>query len=212
MMRTPFHHRPGVTFIELLLFLAIISIVGVLIMPLLFASTENRLLQESIALVEHNGTIILQTFGRNARHAERIIAPAIGAKSTVVALQTSSGGTNPTIMGINSGAFVVVKGLERTVISSPQVAVQDFRIRNTSTSTDRQSVTVSFTVSRTIRLSAPRQYQQRFEGLFTLYPVDVLQGDACSCATPGCIDSQNYSWQVCVSGSCENAATELVCE
>ncbi|MBI1812803.1 hypothetical protein HYR82_03405 [Candidatus Peregrinibacteria bacterium] len=202
--------RSGVTFIEVLLFLAIVSIVGVIILPLLFASTENRLLQESISLVEHNGTLILQSLAQNTHHAERVIGPGMGEQGKVLALQSASGAMNPTIFALSGGSFIIVQHTNQQIISASQVAVQNFTVRNTSTSSTRQSVLVSFTVSRTLRLEAPRTYSQGFEALFTLYPVDKTVGNQCG-VTPGCIDSGHYSWQIFDAGVCQNASTTLNC-
>ncbi|TSC59101.1 MAG: Uncharacterized protein Greene041619_123 [Candidatus Peregrinibacteria bacterium Greene0416_19] len=213
-MRTLPSHRPGVTFIELLLFIAILAMSSVMMLPLLFSGTENRLLQETISLVEHNGTQILQTLGQQVRHAERVIDPSLGGAKTVLALQTSSGATSPTIFGVSSGSFMMIQHTARQVISSPQVAVENFRVTNTSQSGSRQSVKVSFRISRSIRLAATRSYVQDFEALYTLYPRDRPTGGACgtgACGLPGCSDSTHYAWQVCEAGACLTATDGMVC-
>lgn len=207
--------RPGVTFIELLLFLAIVSMAGIMLLPLFFRATENRLLQETISVVEHNGTQILQTLAQHVRHAERIVDPGSGGSKSVLALQTSSGSTNPTIFGVSSGSFIMVQHTLRQTISSPQVAVTDFRARNTSASATRQSVEVSFKVSRSIRLEGPRLYTQVFSATYDKYPDDATTGGTCgagSCAGPACVNALTYGWQVCSAGACQNASTDLTCQ
>ncbi len=203
--------RPGLTLIELLLFVAIFAVVAMSTIPLFFASTEDRLLQQTVSIVEQNGTQILQTIGASVRQSERVILPARQGTGTLLHLQTGSGTSNPTIIGVSSGALIMVQHTDRQVISSTQVAVSNFSVRNTSTSDSRPSIYVRFTLSRTIRLQAPRSYVKTFEGVFTLPPTDLPVGNACGCALPGCGDSQTYVWQVCEAGTCLTASTPLQC-
>ncbi len=203
--------RPGTTLIELLIFIVILALVAVAVLPLLFTATEDRLLQQTISIVEQNGAQLLQTIGYEARHAERIILPAIGASGSILTLQTGSGGTNPTVIGFATGSVILVRRTAKQTLSSSQVAIQNFTVRNTSVSSVNQSVFVSFTVSRTIRLQAPRTYSRSFEALFTLYPDHDLRVDPCSCAVPGCAGNSSYVWQVCEAGSCLTAQTAMKC-
>lgn len=180
-------------------------------LPMLFSATENRLLQQTISIVEQNGTQVLQNAALNIRNSEKILSPAIGATGSVLALQTSSGALNPVIIGINSGSIYIIKHATRELISSPQVAVQDFIIRNTSTSASRQSVSITFRVSRTIRLQQPHSYTQRFESAVALFPDDVATGDECGCAAPACQGNNVYGWQVCENSTCLAATSPLQC-
>lgn len=203
--------RRGATLVELILFMAIVAAVGISMLPLLFSATEDRLLQQTVSAVEQNGVQILQTIGYHVRHAERIVAPDRQEAGTLLTLQTSSGMTNPTIIGLSSGALVLIQRAIRQDISSSQVAVESFWVQNISTSNSRGSLLIRFTLSRTIRLQAPRRYSQTFEGAFAPYPADDPKGDDCHCAVPGCGGASLYVWQVCTSGTCETAQTQLQC-
>jgi len=206
-----FHHRrPGVTFVEVLLFVAILSMVAGLVMPLLFNATENRLLQETIGIVEGNGVQILQKIGQEVRQAERILDPAPNITKSVLLLQTASGTTNPTMFGVSSGILLMVHRNEKQTISSSQVAVEDFHIRNTSASDSRQSVYVTFKLIRTIRLSAPHFYTKNFEALITLYPTDILRGGECNDIAPACEGLGIYAWRVCDSPACSSCPTQRI--
>ena len=205
-------NRPGTTLIELLIYIAILALVSVAVLPLLFSATEDRLLQQTISIVEQNGAQLLQTIGYEVHHAERIVSPAIGASGSILTLQTGSGTSNPTIIGYSSGSVVLVRRTAKQTLSSSQVAIADFTIRNTSVSSTQQSVYVSFTVSRTIRLQAPRSYERSFEALFTLYPDGVLHTETCTCAVPGCAGNGSYVWQVCdATAGCLTAQTAMKC-
>ena len=209
-MTQPRSSRPGTTLIELLIYLALMAVIASILLPLLFMSSEDRLLQQTESLVEQNGTQLLQAIMYQARHAEKILDPLTGSTGAVLTLQTGSGTTDPTIVGISSGSLVLIQRATKEVLSSPQVAVEDFVVRNTSISDTRQSLSVKFRLSRTIRLQAPRSYSRYFETTVTLLPDDERQGDSCGCASPGC-SSSTYYWEICTSGACQTVDTPMEC-
>ncbi|MDD4319081.1 MAG: hypothetical protein PHW10_02025 [Candidatus Peribacteraceae bacterium] len=203
--------RPGTTLVELLLFLAVLSVVLLTVLPLLFLATENRLFQQTASLVEQSGAELLQNISVRIRSAERVLDPPLGSTGSVLTLQTGSGTTNPTIIGVSNGSLVIIRHAQRQTVSSPQIAVDDFSVRNTSASAERPAVLVSFTLSRTVRLQAPHVYSRRFEMLVTLPPADRPTGDDCACAFPGCGTDGQYAWQVCEEGVCLSGSTALDC-
>ncbi len=196
--------------IELIIFIAILGMIISISLPLLFSATENRLLQQTVSIVEQNGVQIIQNAGLYIRSAERIMSPAIGETGSVLALQTTSGATHPTIIGSLSGTILIVQRSTQELISSPQVAVTDFTVRNTSTSETNQSLTISFRVSRTIRLQQPHSYAQFFEATFALLPDDITDG-GCECMPPVCLGNNMYSWQTCDGSNCLTASTDMTC-
>ncbi len=205
------HRRPGTTLIELLIFMGVLAAIGTAVFPLLFSSTEDRLLQQTIALVEQNGIQTLQSIGTRITQAERIYTPSLATSGSVLALRMGSGTLNPTIIGLNSGTLILVEGIDRQELSSSQVAISNLVFRNTSVSSRRQSIEVTFTVSRAIRLQAPRSYRQSFQAVFTLPPDDVLQPSNCSCSLPGCAPNNIFVWEVCQASTCMEAETALTC-
>lgn len=206
-----FRSRPATTLIELLIFMAILGMVIAITLPLLFSATENRLLQTTISIVEQNGAQILGNVSQRIRSSEKIISPAAGSTGSVLVLQTASGATDPTIIGMNSGSLVIIEHLLRETVSTEQVAVTHFVVRNTSTSATRQSVSISFTVSRTIRLQMPHSYVRSFETTISLLPSDVTVGNTCGCSAPLCGTNDDYSWEVCENGGCYWVDTTLEC-
>lgn len=205
------HDRAGVTLVELLLFIAIMGIMASALIPLLFSVTESRQRQDAIALVEQNGAQVLQEIMRTVQSAERIIDPPMGGTGFILALQTDSGATNPTIIARSSGAIIMVQGRSRRVLSSELVGVTHFAVDNTSTAEDRQSVAVSLGMRRMIRLSQPLVYSSHFDTVINLYPDDTPIGDACGCLAPFCDPATKiYIWQTCVNGVCV-PVTDFLC-
>ena len=203
--------RPGMTLVELLIFLALLGIVVGVIFPVIFTAVENRLLQQTIAVVEQNGVQLLQTMGQKIRDAERVLDPPMGSTGSVLALQTGSGSATPTIIAVQSGSVVLIRFATQLTISSSEVYVDNLLVRNTSISSKRQSVHISFDISRTIRLESPRTYDEHFEAVFTLLPDEMLLGSDCACVTPYCQAQNSYVWQVCQSGNCNYAVADLDC-
>lgn len=209
MKRALLRQRPGTTLVELLIFLAIMAAIVSVTLPMLFTAAENRLLQQTVSVVEHNGTQAIQNIGLKVRNAEKIVYPAAGQTGKYLVLQTGSGSSNPTIIGSLSGAVVIIQRATKETITTEQVGVDEFRVRNTSASAASQSVSVSFRVSRTIRLQSPRSYVQRFDGTFGVLPDDAQVG-ACNCPSTSCTAS-SVTWYVCDTGVCEEASTQLDC-
>ncbi|TSC59382.1 MAG: hypothetical protein Greene041662_529 [Candidatus Peregrinibacteria bacterium Greene0416_62] len=202
--------RGGFTLIEVIIFMAIFAMVLTVMLPLLFSATDTRLRQQTIALVEDNGAQVIQNLARRARNSERILNPISGSTGAVLALQHGSGGLQPIIFGIQTGSLVVIERDTKRMITSDQVAVLDFIIRNTSVAADKQSFTYSFRISRTIRLEQPHTYDRRFQGAITLHPDDTPFSGGCSCSAPSC-NTGIYSWNVCSSSSCEARTEPMVC-
>ncbi len=203
--------RPGATLIELLIFLGILAMVVAVALPMFYSATENRLLQQTISIVEQNGTQMLQNASLHIRNAERVVSPAAGQTGSVLVLQTSSGATDPTIIGISSGTLVIIEHASKQPVSSPQVAIQNFVVRNTSVSATRPSVRITFTLSRTIRLQMPHSYSRSFDATVSLLPDDIATGNPCGCPPPTCDGGDTYTWRVCQAGVCYAATTSMEC-
>lgn len=202
--------RPGTTLVELLIFLAIMSLVVSLTLPMMFRASENRLLQQTVSVVEQNGAQAVQNMGLKIRNAEKILYPAAGQEGAYLMLQTGSGGTTPTIIGVLSGSVVIIQRASKETITNEQVGVDAFKVRNTSTSDESQSASVSFLVTRTIRLQQPHSYTQRFETTFGLLP-DHERAAACNCPPSACLNGTSFQWYMCNNGVCEEATTALEC-
>ncbi|PIR49016.1 hypothetical protein COU80_01220 [Candidatus Peregrinibacteria bacterium CG10_big_fil_rev_8_21_14_0_10_55_24] len=204
-------HRPGVTFVELLLFLGVFAMCcGVLITVLVF-SQEQRVRQQTITAVEQEGVQLLQMLARRVRNAENILDPPAGSSGSLIAMQMGHEDLNPTILAQGSGTVVVVEGDTLRSISPSGLQIIDLRFANTSVDAERQSARISFVAQRTIPLPGFPLYRQPFALSIALFPDNDWSGDDCACVTPQCIGGV-YQWQVCILEACQDATTTLVCE
>ncbi len=206
-----FRSRSATTLIELLIFMGILGMVISVTLPLLFSATENRLLQTTISIVEQNGAQILGNVTQSIRAGEKIISPAAGSTGSVLVMQTASGATDPTIIGMSSGRLIIIRHLTRETVSTEQVALTNFVVRNTSTSATRQSISFSFRLSRTIRLQMPRSYARSFETTVSLLPSDIIVGNDYGYVVPSCGAGDTYTWEACEVGQCYSVTTPLEC-
>lgn len=205
--------RAGSTLVELLIFAALLGIVMGTVLPLLFMAAEDRLLQQTISLVERNGVQAMQNITQRIRNGERILVPARGQTGSVLVVQTGSGAMNPTIVGTNSGSLVLIERITKEIVTSSQVAITHFEVRNTSVSDARPSVEILFRVSRTTRLQQPHSYEEIFRSSITLFPNDVPAGTNEKCSAPFCLPSNTFNWQIYEPATleCLEASVPLTC-
>jgi type II secretory pathway pseudopilin PulG len=193
--------RSGVTYLETLIFIALFGAIAAVTLPMFFTSAESRIRQQAIAHVEQNGVQVLQTLKRRIQHAERILVPARGQTGSLLVLQTGSGATHPTIVLVDTGSIILIERDRAQRISSLQLTVSSFVVRNTSASDTRPSAHISFRASRIIRLVAPQTYERMFESLISLFPDDTPTAGGCTCLPPRC-SSGRWEWYICTVGVC----------
>lgn len=203
------HTRPGTSLVELSLFLAFFAVSGTVLVMFMINTTEQRAKQQTFAMVEQNGLQIMQIIGNRIRGAERILDPPIGSTGSIVALQVANETLNPTTIGIASGSIYVGEGSGFDSLSPIVVTVSDFFVHNTSSASDRSSLLVRFTVSRTIPTSLQQTYSQTFETLVRLYPDDI-ESTQCGCTAPVC-NAGTYTWQYCESDTCYTNSGSYAC-
>lgn len=196
------HWHPGLSLVEVVLFIALVSIISIVAIPLLVQTYESHKRQKAIFEVETNAAQVMQVLTRDIRNAERILDPKLSETGAVLALQTDSLLTNPTLFSVGSGALYRIEGSDARALTSPTVTVSNFVATNTSTTKDRQSTRVSFVITY-----AYPAYTGSFLMTASLFPDDVVEGLSCVCSSPNCNTSSNqYEWGSCQSGSCVNHA------
>ena len=203
--------RPAMTLVELLIFTALLGLVAALIIPVLVSSNVSRVRQESIASVEQSGIQLIQSLTNYIHRSERILDPPLLQTGSILALQVTPESNNPTIIVLQSGALMLVRGDTLEALSSTGTNVTNFIVANTSARADRPSVHLSFIMSMIIPLAQPIVHTRLFETTVSLYPDTETQGDDCGCTPPTCSGGV-YQWQVCnQNSSCASATTSITC-
>lgn len=203
-----FSAKPGVTFVELILFIGLMGMMSATVIPMLMNSSESRMRQDAIALVEQNGAQVIQSIMQEVRMAEKILYPTVGSGGHVLALQTGDSDTNPTLIGMDNGKIIMTKGKDRRILTSELVGVTSFDVDNTSSSEDTSSAVIVFNIRRIIRLNNPLVYDARFDIVANTSPVNSFADTTCDCIDPYCdaTGSGVMVWEMC-----QNTASGSVC-
>ncbi|MFH1443996.1 MAG: type II secretion system protein [Candidatus Peregrinibacteria bacterium] len=206
------HMRPGTTLVELLLFLAFFAVVGGTVISILFATSDQRARQQTIASVERVGLQTLQGLRWRIEHAERIMDPASGSTGSILTLQMVSEYDDPFVVGVESGSLVLVLRETKQVLTPAGMTISGFTARNSSPNDDHPTLLLSFDLAETYPLpsTAVPQYARHFEMAVQLLPKDQPTGNACGCPAPTC-QGGTYIWNVCSGDDCGVASVALPC-
>ena len=198
--------------VELLIFLAILAMISGLVLPLLFTASQTRYQQATVAAVEQNGAQAMQDILSRVRSAETITSPLPTKSGSYLVLQTSSGAQSPIIIGMQSGSLILIEHALQRPLTSPEVGVTSFFVRNTSAATNRQSVVISFKLARATRQSTgPDTYERYFETAVALFVDDQITPTGCTCTLPTCTAPSTVNWQICDVGVCTAKSASLKC-
>ena len=198
--------------VEILLFMAIFAVCSGVVISLLFTSTEQRVQQQAIAQVDQSGIQLLQTLTRRIRRAERVLYPTQGSSGSVLALRMAQNAEDPTILALQTGALLLGEyNTIRPLTSTGELLVTNFIVRNTSALDSRQSVEISFSITRAISLPKITVYERDFSALVTLFADDTLEGNSCGCDAPSCT-ANVYIWEYCTEQTCTASPVSFVCD
>lgn len=139
----------GVTLIELLLYISMVSIVIGSSVVLLFtvqnASTKN----ESLYTVENHGNFVMETITQAIRLATSTTGLAQGATSSTLTLVMEDTTRNPTIFSISSSSVSIQEGVQSPVSLLPiSIGASQLEFINTSQSATTSVIEVSLSLYR----------------------------------------------------------------
>ena len=153
----------------------------------------------------------MQTLTRRIRRAERILDPVQGSSGQILALRMAQNAEDPTIIALQTGALMIGEyNASRPLTSSGEILVSNFIVRNTSAQSNRQSIEISFSITRTLSLPNGLSYGRDFSALVTLFADDKLEGNSCSCTAPTCT-ANVYSWEYCTEQTCTASPATFIC-
>jgi Tfp pilus assembly protein PilW len=200
--------RAGFSLLEMVLFLAILSIMLTTVIAVFISTQETRVRQQGLAEIEQRGTQILETLTKTVRRAETVLAPSQGSTGSTIALQMSANGEFPTIFSETSSGNILL--VQKTAIASllnSQVNVRNLQFKNL----DNTTVVISFDLISALSLIQLTQISRHFESTVTLFPDDISTAGGChSCPLPVCTLHQ-YIWNICSNGVCAPSDTQIAC-
>lgn len=116
------------TLIEVLLYVALISIFTLVLASFWGSVNEINARNKAMSAVNTEAAFILNTISRSIRTASAINTPTAGNSSSTLSLVKSA---NPTVFSINNGVLFIQEGANPTVqLSSNQVYVNSLSFTN----------------------------------------------------------------------------------
>ena len=138
----------GISLIELLLYITVLSAVLLMLAMFLSFLVSSRIKNQSIADVNQQGLQVMQLVTQTIRNAKTIDFPGIGATSSSLSMTMHDPFLSPTVFESTSGTVTIKEGSSEVIpLTNSHVAVSDLVFQNISsiTSTERV-VRISFTV------------------------------------------------------------------
>lgn len=155
----------GFTFIELVIYLAMVSLITATIALLAFSITEARVRQQTVDEVINQGFWIQDTITKAIQDSESVTFPSFDTGSAILELVMSDANVDPTIFSLSAGVLQLQEdGGVLIDLHNDFVAVSNLYFDNRSvTSSGREIITFSFTVTRdSPNTSRPYSYEQDF--------------------------------------------------
>jgi type II secretory pathway pseudopilin PulG len=203
--------RPALTLIELMLFLALTSMVSVAVLTFFLSTQESSVRQKALLDLEANGTRIIQTFLYEVRHAERILDPAPGATGSILTLQMTNLEVDPTIIARFGSGMVLIEASTLFEPLDPWVEIEQLTFRNTSATPERPSVSLEAVLSIDPDYPTAPTFRRQFSAVATAFPDDLTEGNPCGCGSASCALANDYRWNICPAGTCVTLTGALRC-
>lgn len=163
--RAPGFLAGGFTFIELLMYIAVVGILLTMVISLFFALARARTKAQSVVEVEQQGYTAMTLMTQTIRNAQGIIAPSPGATSSTTALSTYTASTSPTLFSLASSTLYSTEGSSSPIaLTNTQVAVSNLSFQNLAASSTHGSIKIQFTLSHASSSRSETNYSATFFG------------------------------------------------
>lgn len=160
----------GFSLVEMILYVAISSVILLSLSLLLTSLLSSRLKSQSIADVDQQGMQVLQLITQTVRNAKSVDFPPIGATSTSLSVSVGDPMLSPTVFGVVDGTVRITEGSNPPIaLSNSHITFSSFVFYNiSSTSSADRIVRTSFTVDyNNLSGRNERSYTKNFTGSAT---------------------------------------------
>lgn len=139
--------KNGFTLVELILYVALTSILLVGFAMLVPYLLESRLKNQIILEVEEQATFVSSYMGLEIRNAEGINSPGPGVSSGTLSLDVVDGSDDPTVFSVNSGVLEVTRGAgSAQALTNSKIEVTNLNFVNLTRTDTAGAVRVEFTI------------------------------------------------------------------
>ncbi len=160
----------GLTLIELLLYVAISSVLLLVISFFLFTLLQSRIKNQTIAEVEQQGLQVVQVITQTARNATGINTPGDGTSGSSLSLGVIAGVNDPSVFDSSGGVIRIKEGAGSAVaLTNSRVSVSSLTFQNLSRNNTLGTIRVQFTLTH-INSAGRNEYSfsKTFTGSATL--------------------------------------------
>ncbi|MFA6474699.1 MAG: prepilin-type N-terminal cleavage/methylation domain-containing protein [Patescibacteria group bacterium] len=141
-------HTTGFTLIELIVYIAIASILILTAAGFIQSILQIQRTQKIASLLEANGNNAMRRITQAVRNADSITLPTTGTSGTTLTVATYSGPTNPTSYTLSGGQLREQLGAGSvTPITSTEVTVSALSFYNLSRAATPGAVRIQYTVT-----------------------------------------------------------------
>ncbi len=147
-MKRQSRKQKGFTLIELVLYLALASILLLTVVTFLGVLLQSRVKNQTIAEVEQQGAQIMQLVTQTIRNAEGVNSPGQGASATSTSLNVVSAANDPTVFDLSGGVLRITEATSTPVsLNSSRVSVSGLTFENFSRSNTPGTLRIQFTMT-----------------------------------------------------------------
>ena len=140
--------KKGFTLVEVLLYLAILSIVVLAFSSFLFLSYTSRIRASVISEVEQQGDQTMTLITQNIRNAANVSSPLSGSTSNSLTLTQYTAGVSPTVFDQLGNTMRITEGAGSAInITSNRVNVTNFSFQNLSRPSTPGNIQIKFTLT-----------------------------------------------------------------
>ena len=139
--------RSGMTMIEIILYLALVSIFVVSLTYFWSLLMQSQIKNRVVTEVHNQANLLAGQITQTIRNASSINSPLAGNSAASLSLAMSSAPLSPTIFSLSSGSVQVQEGASAAVaLTSNRVVVTALNFQNLSRSDTRGNIRFSFTI------------------------------------------------------------------
>lgn len=167
-------NQKGYTIVEMLLYIAIFSLIIGTIMSIALSISNQRIQNQITQEVDYQGQLAMTNITQTLRNGSTINTPTPGSYSSSLSLNTPVVANNPSIYDSFSSQGVNKLRLKQGVanaeyLTSSRVSISNLTFTNRAITGGRDSIDISFTLTYNNPSGKPQlNYQKNFYGVTTL--------------------------------------------
>ena len=137
----------GFTLVELIIYIAIASIMFGAIASFVFVLLESRNKNIVINEIEQQGLFALETITQTVRNAKDINTPALGTDSTSLSIDVVDGSSNPTVFAISNNVINITEGIGSLIsLTNSHISATNISFKNLSRTDTPDIIKIQFTL------------------------------------------------------------------